>query len=203
MEQKRDRGLGVPARRLAVALSACTPRSFLAAGYPLRSLTRILLLTLGVVWAKTATCQTEQGKQSSTIIRAELRKLPVVDSSALVKFIPLTYAPVGSNLTDTLIVTGIISEQSSAGVFCGVICHSGTIKIEVTQVLKGQFDGKALFAVIPCFVRSDEDLGRKIRMTVTLLPSDRDIGCYSNVWNTIDSHGVPFYFSEEDHIERP
>lgn len=33
--------LGVPPRKgLGVALSACTPRSFVAAGYPLRSLTR-------------------------------------------------------------------------------------------------------------------------------------------------------------------
>ncbi len=203
MEQMRDSGLGVPARRLAVALFACTPSSFLAAGYPHRSLRRNQLLTIGVVGATTATCQTEQGKQPSTITRAELEKLPLVDSSAIVKFIPLTYAPAGSNLTDTLIVTGIISEQSSAGFFCGVICHSGTMKIEVTQVVKGQLDGKTLFAVIPCFVHRDEDLGRKIRMTVTQLPSDRDIGCYSNVWNTLDSHGVPYYFSEEDHIERP
>jgi|GEM_PF-3665830 hypothetical protein len=35
-------GWGVPARRLAVALSARTPRSFLAVGYPLQSLTRDL-----------------------------------------------------------------------------------------------------------------------------------------------------------------
>ena len=46
MEQKRDSGLGVPARRLAVALSACTPRSFLASGYPLRSLTRNVVVGL-------------------------------------------------------------------------------------------------------------------------------------------------------------
>ena len=46
MKQMRDSGLGVPARRLAVALSACTPRSFLAAGYPLQSLTRNALVLL-------------------------------------------------------------------------------------------------------------------------------------------------------------
>jgi len=40
MKQMRDSGLGVSALRLAVALSACTPRSFLAVGYPLQSLTR-------------------------------------------------------------------------------------------------------------------------------------------------------------------
>jgi len=32
--------LGVPARRLAVALFAASPRSFLAVGFPLQSLTR-------------------------------------------------------------------------------------------------------------------------------------------------------------------
>ena len=37
---KHSGGWGVPARRLAVALSARTPRSFVAVGYPLQSLTR-------------------------------------------------------------------------------------------------------------------------------------------------------------------
>jgi|GEM_PF-5707896 len=38
--------LGVSARRLAVALSAPSPRSFLAVGFMLQSLTQILLLTV-------------------------------------------------------------------------------------------------------------------------------------------------------------
>jgi len=41
MEQMRDSGLGVPARRLAVALSAASPRAdYRAVGFPLQSLTR-------------------------------------------------------------------------------------------------------------------------------------------------------------------
>ena len=41
MEQKRDSGLGVSARRLAVALSATSPRAdYHAVGFPLQSLTR-------------------------------------------------------------------------------------------------------------------------------------------------------------------
>ena len=46
MKQMRDGGWGVSARRLAVAPCACTPRSFHAVGYPMQSISRILLLAL-------------------------------------------------------------------------------------------------------------------------------------------------------------
>lgn len=143
-----------------------------------------------------------KGKLPSTITRAELEKLPVIDSSAIVKFIPLTYFPAGSSYSDSIIVTGIIQEQSSAGFACGVICHSGTMKIEVTKVERGIFQEKFLYAVIPCQINNGQDVGKTVHITVTALPADRDIGCLKSVWNRIDSQGVPFYFSEEDHIDK-
>ena len=45
----RQGDLGVPARRLAVALSAASPHSFLAPGFPLQSLTRDESDTLAIV----------------------------------------------------------------------------------------------------------------------------------------------------------
>lgn len=134
------------------------------------------------------------------LIQADLEKLPFIDSSAIVKFIPLTYFSAGSTYTDSLIVTGIIREQSAAGLACGVICHSGTMKIEVTKVEKGAFQEQFLYAVIPCQINNGQDVGKTVRIVVTQLPEDRDIGCLKNIWNTIDSHGVPFYFSEEDRV---
>lgn len=51
--------LGVPPRKgLGVALSACTPRSFLAAGYPLRSLTRKALIV--VLFGALYSCQNQE-----------------------------------------------------------------------------------------------------------------------------------------------
>jgi hypothetical protein len=56
---ERSRGVGVPARPsaplccaqdVAVALYVPSPRSFLAAGFPLRSLTRILRIILQESW---------------------------------------------------------------------------------------------------------------------------------------------------------
>lgn len=141
-------------------------------------------------------------KKPMTLTPADLEKLPVIDSSAIVKFIPLTYFSAGSTYTDSLFVTGIIREQSAAGFACGVICHSGTMKIEVTKVEKGALQDQFLYAVIPCQINNGLDVGKTVRIVVTQLPADRDIGCLKNIWNTIDSHGVPFYFSEEDHIDQ-
>jgi hypothetical protein len=108
--------------------------------------------------------------------------------------------PIGTPLTDTVIVTGVIREQSSAGFYCGTVCHSGTIKIEVTRVERGIYRGEHLFTVIGCFVHDDKDLGKKIRMIATPLTCDRDIGCFANVVNRIDSKGVPFYWCHDYHI---
>jgi len=152
--------------------------------------------------AAEATCQTEAIKTQTRITRVELEKLPVVDSSAIEKFVPLTYFPAGSSYSDSIIITGIVREQSSAGFACGVICHSGTMKIEVTKIEKGVFREKFLYAVIPCQINNGQDVGKAVHIIVTALPADRDIGCLKNVWNKIDSQGVPFYFSEEDHIDR-
>jgi hypothetical protein len=194
--------LGVPARRLAVALSATSPRAdYRAVGFPLQSLTRKYVVLPSLFLSIVATCQTQPAVRSS-VSKEFIEQLTPVDSSFLGKYIPLTYFPTGSSSIDSIVVTGIIREQSSMQVFCGVLCLSGTMRVEVTKVERGNFTGTHLFAVLPCFVHRDEDLGRTIRIVVTPLPSDRDIGCYSNVWNTIDSHGVPFYFSEEDHIDR-
>lgn len=141
-------------------------------------------------------------KKPVTLTPADLEKLPVIDSSAIVKFIPLTYFPAGSSYSDSIIVSGIIREQSSAGFYCGVVCHSGTVRVEVDRVEQGSFEGWMLHVLIPCFVHRDEDIGRRINLTLTPLPADRDIGCFKAVWNTIDSHGLPFYYSEADHIDR-
>ncbi len=108
--------------------------------------------------------------------------------------------PIGTTLTDTVIVTGVIREQSSAGFYCGTVCHSGTIKIEVTRVEKSIYREEHVFTVIGCFVHEDRDLGKKIRMVATPLTCDRDIGCFANVVNRIDSKGVPFYWCHDYHI---
>lgn len=75
--------LGVSARRLAVALSAPTPRSCVAAGYPLQSLTRksrsLIMLLLGAV-VLVSGCSSDS---SST---TELKNAPIVGSSNIVGY---------------------------------------------------------------------------------------------------------------------
>jgi hypothetical protein len=131
----------------------------------------------------------------------EIEKMPVVDSSAIVKFIPLLFLSEDSVGNNTLKVVGVIREQSSAGFFCGTLCHSGTMRVDVTRVESGHYSEKSLFIVIPCFVHREEDLGKEIHVTATSLPASRDIGCFASVWNSIDSQGVPFYFCEDDRID--
>ncbi len=170
-------------------------------GVPLRSVTRTFVTTCCLALSAAVICQTKPTNTPSRITATELAQVPLVDSSAVFKSIPLTYFPKGSSYSDTIIVSSVIREQSSAGFYCGVICHSGTIRIEVDRIEQGTFEGLTLHVLIPCFVHRDEDIGRRIDLTLTPLPADRDIGCFSAVWNTIDSHGLPFYFSEEDRID--
>lgn len=125
----------------------------------------------------------------------------MIDSSQVVKNVPLTFCPENSSLTDSVIVTGIVREQSSARVFCGVLCLSGTMKVEVVQVGKGKYTNQYVYAVLPCFVHDEQDIGKHIQIKLTPLPKSRDIGCFWNIVNSIDSEGTPFYLAEDWHIQ--
>ena len=109
---------------------------------------------------------------------------------------PLVYANTNKIDSTTYNYSGIVSEQSSVGFYCGTLCHSGTMKIKIDES-----NDSYIYVLIPCFVSNVEDVGKRIQLTVTSLPENRDIGCYSNVINTIDSKGQAFYYCESFEIE--
>ncbi|MGD1844300.1 MAG: hypothetical protein ACFB10_02790 [Salibacteraceae bacterium] len=71
------------------------------------------------------------------------------------------------------------------------------MKIELTSSKGDVNRATVIYVLIPCFMDDSHDIGKTVEMTVTNLPEDRDLGCYRNVYNTINSNGMPFYYCEE------
>ena len=116
-------------------------------------------------------------------------------------FIPIIYQKAGTEFGKEIKVCGVIVEQSSAGYYCGISCHSGTMKIEIDDTKNGNDTSSFIYVLIPCFVHDEMDIGKTIEVTLTNLPEDRDIGCFENVRNTIDSNGETFYYCEKREIK--
>lgn len=157
----------------------------------------IPILIYLLIWSLIVNAQNEP----RSIRIAELDSLTVIEAVEKTIFLPITYQKPGTEFKKVFKVSGVIEEQSSAGFLCGFICHSGTIKIETVEPQSGIDASRVVYILIPCFVHDEKDIGKVIDVTLTNLPEDRDIGCFRNVWNTIESNGEAFYYCENWEIK--
>lgn len=135
------------------------------------------------------TCVSAQ--HTDGIPKAILDNLPPVDSTFLAKTFPIIRSATCANV-NAVEYTGTIVEQSSHQVHCGILCLSGTMKVQLDP-----YGQDVLYMLVPCFVHHDEDLERRITLKASCLEWSRDIGCYASVYNAINSCSAPFHYCEE------
>jgi hypothetical protein len=131
------------------------------------------------------------GQTELDIIKpADTLGLSMADSTF--RFFPLIRDATGK-FPKQLFVTGKIVDIST-GTSCGVVCGCGTIKVKLSNTLKG-YSASYVFIAIPCFsVNSKDFLNKTIKIQTDLLRIDNK-DCFWNELpvNYIDSKGVPFY----------
>ncbi|OYU96491.1 MAG: hypothetical protein CFE21_08875 [Bacteroidetes bacterium B1(2017)] len=96
-------------------------------------------------------------------------------------------------------IEGVIVDVTPLGYTCGVVCGCGTVKIALTNKIKG-YDHDTLFVAMPCFSCPDPSyyLNKRARIKLKVLtPQNKE--CYWNQisQNRFDSHGIPFYIPED------
>tara|TARA_Y100001956_G_C4046969_1_gene153223 strand:- start:201 stop:683 length:483 start_codon:yes stop_codon:yes gene_type:complete len=123
-----------------------------------------------------------------------------LDSDSLIIYdtrpdFPIVFSKAGTEYQKKFKVVGTIKNQSGSEFACGIFCFAGTLEIEIKRSNLG-IDLKRIFVLVPCLTNDDERIGRKIKMVITNLPEDRDIGCFSDPINKLDSKGEVFYYCE-------
>lgn len=138
---KHSGGWGVPARPsaplccaqdVAVALSARTPRSFLAAGYPLQSLTRDFVVTCAFMFAAIGPVDVSAQGEELHAVQINEAYTWRTSSQAILDSVYLDLAPVSSSSHRTLIrisfpgrIIDLVSDDDST--------FSGTLTLETTE----------------------------------------------------------------------
>lgn len=106
---------------------------------------------------------------------------------------PVVYGKKTDGFPNKIKLEGTIVDASPAPFYCGTLAVAGTLKIKLSQKLKGYRD-EFLYAVVLCFaVEKKEDLiDQKIAVeAVKLEKYPYKFGV--SVTNNIDSKGIPFY----------
>ena len=106
------------------------------------------------------------------------------------------------DLPDTLSACGKVTAVSPLLIQCGVLCGSGTVKIEL-ELVPNNYPFDKLYLVIPCGPLSESEyLNNSYQVEATkLISDDQKSNCYlSGISNSIDSSGIPFYWLDKGDI---
>lgn len=116
--------------------------------------------------------------------------------------VPVVFGKKDDGLPEELLVVGRISKVSFSRP-CGVVYWSGTIKIQPLQKIPN-YPHKNVFVVVNCLQDSQNEkkyLNKVVKLKLSkLYPEQRmfrnpDTFFFELIDNTIDSGGVPFYYT--------
>ena len=113
--------------------------------------------------------------------------------------IPVVYGSKVDGLPDYLKVQGTITEVSLSPIACGFIEWAGTLKIRLANKIDG-YPHEDIFVIATCFIGDDKSkymyLNKIVSLElVKLHDKTEERPPFDLVANTIDSEGVPFYWT--------
>jgi hypothetical protein len=130
-----------------------------------------------------------KSKQDSLLF--EIKSLPLLDIYPECQSI--VFGSKNDNYPDQININGKIISVSSTLSPCGVICNSGTIAVRLNKNICS-YPNNTVYVMILCFYVKEEDyLNKEVKFTARKLYKTEE-DCYVNVFNKIDSKGVPFYY---------
>ena len=191
MEQMRDivfGSLGVSAQRLTVALSASSPRSFLAVGFPLQSLTRNAALVLCLVFLSSQ-------KVSAQEIDLRIFDYSIVDSATVALQVP---ANTSSAELANLLTHGLNTEQERFRAIFIWIAHNieykwGSYGSDPDRILKRKkavCEGYATLLTSLCSAAGIEcRTVHGFAKSFADLHAELDLSKPNHAWNAVKLHG--------------